>query len=260
MTRRRGSDSSRDSGGLGEQLKTLLIAVAIALAIRAFVIEPFTIPSGSMLPTLLIGDHLFVNKFIYGIRIPWTGIRLPGVREPRRGDVVVFSVGKRGNEIAPVDRRPDLPPDNFVKRIIGVPGDRIEIQKGRVVVNGEALDLRDTGETFTDGFSRALSVRRERAGEREHALLDDPDVSARLPSGPWTIEAGRFFVMGDNRDHSNDSRVWGTVRMIDLKGPAFVLYWSWNYNGSWAGLLNPLTWFRLLSDETRWGRVGDAIE
>jgi signal peptidase I len=251
--------AERAADGVREQIKTLVVAVAIALAIRAFVIEPFTIPSGSMLPTLLIGDHLFVNKFIYGIRLPGTEFRLPGIREPERGDVVVFRVGKRGGEIAPVDRRPDLPPDNFVKRIIGLPGDRVEIRNGTVMVNGEPLETSDTGETFTDGFSRSLSIRRERSADREYQMLDDPSVRSRLPTGPWTVEEGRFFVMGDNRDHSNDSRVWGTVRKVDLKGPAFVLYWSWNYNGSWLGLLNPLTWFRLLSEETRWSRMGDSI-
>ena len=91
-------------------------------------------------------------------------------------------------------------------------------------------------------------------------MLDDPSFRSRLPSGPFTVEEDRFFMMGDNRDHSNDSRVWGTVRKVDLKGPAFVLYWSWNYNGSWLGLLNPLTWYRLLSEETRWSRMGDSIQ
>lgn len=253
-------DAGAAAGGLFEQVKTLLIAVAIALAIRAFVIEPFTIPSGSMFPTLLIGDHLFVNKFVYGIKIPGTGIRLPGLREPERGDVVVFRVGKRGSQIAPIDRRPDLPSDNFVKRIIGLPGDRVEVRDGVVVVNGEQLAARDSGERFTDGFARALDIRLERLGDHEHATLDDPRIDSHLPTGPWTIEEGRFFMMGDNRDHSNDSRVWGTVRRIDLKGPAFVLYWSWNYNGSWTGLVNPLTWWRLLTEETRWGRVGNRIE
>ena len=251
--------AEKANGGALEQIKTLAIAVAIALAIRAFVIEPFTIPSGSMLPTLLIGDHLFVNKFVYGIKVPFTDARLPGIREPERGEVVVFTVGKRGNEIGPSDRRPDLPRDNFVKRIIGLPGDRVEIRDGRVLVNGEALEVTETGETFDDGMNRALVVREERAGERVHATLDDPRIESRLPSGPWVVEEGRFFVMGDNRDYSNDSRVWGTVPEADLKGPAFILYWSWNYNGSWAGLLNPLTWVRLLAQETRWSRMGSSI-
>ena len=106
---------------------------------------------------------------MFQIRIPGTEFRLPGIREPERGDVVVFRVGKRGGEIAPIDRRPDLPPDNFVKRIIGLPGDRVEIRNDTVIVNGEPLDVWDTGETFTDGFARSLSIRRERTLPRASA-------------------------------------------------------------------------------------------
>ncbi len=111
-----------------EQASTLLLAIAIALTIRTFVIEPFRIPSESMLPTLLIGDHLFVNKFAYGAAVPFTDIRLPGLRDPRRGDVVVFTVarevGRAIPRIHPADQRPDLPRDDFVKRIVGLPGER----------------------------------------------------------------------------------------------------------------------------------------
>ena len=113
-----------------DQLSTLVVAIAIALVVRSFVIEPFRIPSGSMLPTLLIGDHLFVNKFLYGARIPFTDIRLPGFRMPERGDVVVFEVARDegsvpglGARIAPADLQPELPRDDFVKRVVGLPGD-----------------------------------------------------------------------------------------------------------------------------------------
>ena len=245
-----GAEAAGGSGGFLDQIKTLAIALAIALAIRTFVIEPFTIPSGSMLPTLLIGDHLFVNKFVYGIRVPFTEIRLPGLREPQRGDVVVFTVGKRGNDIGPIDRRPDLPRDNFVKRIIGLPGDLMAMRGGLVTVNGAPLAQSDGGEIFRDG-GRELHILRESLGERDHAILDDPRASPGCPQCPFRVEEGRYFMMGDNRDHSADSRIWASVCFSEIKGPAFILYWSWNYNRGWAELLNPVTWVRLLAGETR---------
>ncbi len=245
--------------GFFEQTGTLILAVAIALAIRAFVIEPFRIPSGSMLPTLLIGDHLFVNKFLYGPQIPFTDQRLPGIRDPERGDIIVFTVARQGARIHPADRRPELPREEFVKRIVALPGDVVEVRPEGLFVNGERVPAEPTGETFADEAGRALRVLEEHLGDRRHQILDDPDRSGILRS-PVRVEPGRYFVMGDNRDHSNDSRVWGTVALEDIKGPAFVIYWSWNYNGGWLELLNPVTWLRLLTRETRWGRIGHLLE
>ncbi len=257
--RKAGASEKASSGGLWEQVSTLLFAVLIALAIRAFIIEPFRIPSGSMLPTLLIGDHLFVNKFVYGVKIPFTDIRLPGLREPERGDVIVFTVAKLGPQTFPADRRADLPREEFVKRVIGLPGDRIEIRSGVVYLNGEAVETRRLGEAFEDELGRSLEIEEVSLGERVFRILDDPDRSLREP-GPIEVEAGRYFVLGDNRDHSKDSRVWGTVRLAEIKGPAFVLYWSWDFNGSWADLLSPLTWWELLTQKMRWERVGDGVD
>lgn len=241
-----------------DQTHTLLIAVLIALGIRAFIVEPFRIPSGSMLPNLLIGDHLFVNKFIYGAKLPWLNVRLPGLREPRRGDVVVFTVARQGAEIHPVDRRPELRREEFVKRIVGVPGDVIEVRDGRVVLNGEPLEHTPTGRSFEDESGRPLLMVEERLDGTEHVVLDDPRLPG-LTRSRFTVEPGRYFFMGDNRDHSNDSRRWGTVSYDYLKGPAFVLYWSWDYNGGWLELLNPVTWWELLTEETRWDRIGESI-
>ncbi len=241
-----------------EGLNTLLVAVVIALAIRAFVIEPFRIPSGSMLDTLLIGDHLFVNKFVYGVRIPFTELRLPGLREPERGDVVVFTVARQGQAIHPADRRPDLPREEFVKRIVGLPGDTIEVDRGRIVLNGREVAAEDTGETFADEAGRQLRVKQQTVGDCGFRVLDDTQL-AGLRQSRFTVEPGRYFVMGDNRDHSNDSRAWGTVRLEEVKGPAFVLYWSWDFNGSWGSLLNPVNWWDLLAHRTRWGRIGDGV-
>ncbi len=246
-------------GGLWEQLGTLLLAVLVALAIRAFAVEPFRIPSGSMFPTLLIGDHLFVNKFIYGVKIPFSDIRLPGLRDPQRGDVVVFTVAKRGAETYPVDQRPELPREEFVKRIMGLPGERIEVRDGVVIVNGSAIQASPTGEVFPDAMGNRLELYSVADGSHRYQILDDLDASSRdFP--PETVPPGRYFMLGDNRDHSKDSRYWGTVRLSEIKGPAFVLYWSWNFNGSWAELLDPRTWWDLLGRQMRWDRIGDGID
>ncbi len=249
---------------LWEQFGTLALAIALALAIRAFVIEPYRIPSGSMLPTLLIGDHLFVNKFIYGVKLPFTDVRLPALREPERGDVVVFTVARSAHgEIVPADRIPNngnrrYVHDRFVKRIVGVPGDTVEVIEDRLYVNGEPVPTRTTDEKFPDEHGRKLLLAHQTLDEREFSVLDDP--TRRGPQRRrLLIEDGRYFMMGDNRDWSNDSRNWGTVRLADLKGPAFVLYWSWDWNGTWLALANPLTWWDLLVHKMRWDRIGDGI-
>jgi signal peptidase I len=246
------------SGGLWEQVSTLVFAVLIALGIRAFVIEPYRIPSGSMFPTLLIGDHLFVNKFVYGVKLPFTDLRSPGLREPRRGDVVVFTVAKLGGQTFPADRRPNLPREEFVKRIVGLPGDRIEFRRDVVYVNGEPIEPRPLADEFVDDKGQALLQNEVTLGERSFVVLDDPRIK-QPPPDPLVVEPGRYFMLGDNRDHSKDSRVWGTVRLAEIKGPAFVLYWSWDFNGSWAELLNPLTWWDLLTGRMRWGRIGSGV-
>lgn len=245
---------------LWDEVGTFAVAIALALSIRAFVIEPYRIPSESMLPTLLIGDHLFVNKFTYGAKLPFTDWRLPGLRAPSRGDVVVFNVARdeRGM-IYPVDQRPDLAIDQFVKRLVGLPGDLVEVRAGELYVNDEHIAREDTGETFQDKDHRILKIGRENLGGHVHAVLDEPRINGpdlratRLPEG-------RYLMMGDNRDLSNDSRIWGTIRLADMKGPAFILYWSWDWDGPWLDLVNPITWWELLTDRMRWGRIGDRIQ
>jgi signal peptidase I len=242
-----------------DQLMTIGFAVLIALGIRAFVIEPFRIPSESMLPTLLVGDHLFVNKFLYGAKLPFTDWRLPALREPRRGDVVVFEVARRGGGIYPADMYADLPRDRFVKRVIGIPGDTIEVSDRMVKVNGVPLDRRELRSSIVDEMDRPLRAQVELLDGRPHAVLTDPEVPSR-DQVPFRVEPGRYYMMGDNRDHSNDSRSWGTVRFEEFKGPAFILYWSWDWNGSWGELLRPDTWWSLFSEKMRWERVGDTIQ
>ena len=155
--------------------------------------------------------------------------------------------------------RPDLPREEFVKRIIGLPGDRIEVRNGAVYVNGSLLEMRATGESFQGDPGRRLRVYRVSDDSRSYQVLDDLDVS--FPDHPpVTVAPGRYFMLGDNRDHSKDSRIWGTVRLAEIKGPAFLLYWSWDFNGRWSQLLNPKTWWILLTQKMRWERIGDLIE
>jgi signal peptidase I len=249
--------SEGEQESVRQQIRTILIAVAIALTIRAFIIEPFRIPSGSMFPTLLIGDHLFVNKFVYGPKVPFSDLRLPGLREPERGDIIVFTVARRGNDTFPADRHPEYSREEFVKRIVGLPGDRVEIQGSKVIVNGEEMDVEPLPETFTDPNGRELDMQRVRVDSREYTILDDPKAYFRAPRPVTTVEEGRYLVLGDNRDHSKDSRVWGTVRKAEIKGPAFVLYWSWDFNDGWLDLLNPITWWKA---EKRWDRIGAKLQ
>jgi len=253
-------EAGADGGGSGfwEQFGSLLLAVVIALGVRTFVVEPFRIPSESMLPTLLVGDHLFVNKFAYGIKVPFTDTRLPGLREPRRGDIVVFTVARDPREpgtIRPVDRCPGAPTEEFVKRIVGLPGETVEVRPdGTVRVDGRLLETQPVDEPFENAMGSELDVRWEENGRCRYRVLDDRRASGAVKR--VRIEPGRYFMMGDNRDHSNDSRGWGTVRASEFKGPALFLYWSWDYNDGWLPLLNPLTWVRA---EKRWGRFGDGL-
>ena len=253
-----GEMTTRDA--IREQIVTLVLAVVIALLIRAMIVEPFRIPSGSMFPTLLIGDHLFVNKFLYGPKIPFTDYRLPGLREPERGDVVVFEVARVSNgdpnsNIVPADRRPDASREDFVKRIVGMPGDRIEVRDNKLYVNHERVEKVRLEGAFIDDEGAALDPYSETLGDCVHGALDDPHKLGLMRT-PFVVEPDRYFMMGDNRDNSNDSRQWGTVRLDEFKGPAFIIYWSWASDGNFFQLLNPVNWFTV---EKRWGRVFSRI-
>lgn len=251
-------DAGEKSGGLFHDLPTLLVAVAIALAIRTFLYQSFYVPSDSMFPTLLVGDHVFVNKFVYGPRLPFTDLTLPGLREPRRGEIAVFRLARSGPRIYPADRRPDLQTETFIKRLVGLPGDRVAVRGGQLYLNGEPVPLVPTGERFTDSTGRAFDVHVETLGECRHEILDDPRFPG-IDMPEKVVEEGRYFFLGDNRDNSYDSRRWGTARLPEIEGPAGLLYWSWEWNGGWLELLNPLTWWRNLTQKTRWSRFGDFV-
>ena len=248
--------SDEEKGGFLRDLPTLLGAVAVALAIRTFLVQPFYVPSDSMLPTLLVGDHVFVNKFRFGAGVTGTGVRFPPLGEPQRGEVVVFQFARGPNgTIFPADLRPELPRDAFVKRLIGLPGDRVAVVDGQLVLNGTVVARESLGKRFTDPTGRVYDIYLEKLDGCPHYVLDDPQwPNDDMPE--QTIKPGRYFFMGDNRDNSYDGRRVGTVRQEELAGPARLLYWSWDWNGSWLSLLNPLTWWSNLTGKMRWGRMG----
>jgi signal peptidase I len=242
-----------------DDLPTLLLAVAVALVVRTFIFQTFYVPSSSMFPTLLIGDHVFVNKFVYGPKLPFVDWRFPGLREPERGEVVVFQFARGPDgKIYPPDERPDLPTDNFVKRLVGLPGDRIAYHNGRLLLEGKPVPLEDTGLTFTDESGLVHDVHIETLGECRHVVLDDPASMGRNMR-ERTLDPGRYLFMGDNRDNSYDGRIAGTVGLAHLAGPAGLNYWSWDWNGSWLSLLNPLTWVDNLGNRMRWSRMGSVL-
>lgn len=201
-----------------EYFEAICIAILLALFIRTFVVQAFKIPSGSMLPTLLIGDHLLVNKFIYGIRVPISGKVLVPIKDPEKGDVVVFKF--------PKDRSID-----YIKRVIGVPGDTVELRNKKVFINGVAVDD-------------------PHAHIKTDAILE-ANASPRDNFGPVLVPEDRIFVMGDNRDNSFDSRFWGFVDQKDILGKAFILYWSWDID-------KPLFSVERLTS-IRWGRLTNLI-
>ncbi len=202
-----------------EWSEALIVAVILALIIRTFLFQAFKIPSGSMLDTLLIGDHLLVNKFIYGVQLPGSDERYLSIRDPQRGDVIVFEFPDDEGK-AYFQRR------DFIKRVVGLPGDLVEIKAKQVFVNGERVEMPQ--EVHKDN-----RVVPPVAGPRDHMK------ATKVP-----LES--YFVMGDNRDFSYDSRFWGFVPLEKVKGLAFIKYWSWDSKAD-------------LANKVRWGRIGRTI-
>jgi signal peptidase I len=200
-----------------EYAEAIVIALILALFIRTFVVQAFKIPSGSMKPTLLVGDHILVNKFIYGVKIPFTDYTLIEVSEPERGDVIVFKF--------PLD-----PSKDYIKRVIGLPGDRIQIINKHLLINGEPAP-------DPHAFYRTREV-------------IPRGISNRDNFGPITVPADSLFVMGDNRDDSYDGRFWRDgsggrvfVPLSSVKGEALFIYWSWDGRHF----------------DVRWSRLGDLV-
>lgn len=193
-----------------EYAEAIAMALVLALFIRTFIVQAFKIPSGSMIPTLEIGDHILVNKLSYGLRIPFLERYVIEYAKPQRGDVVVF--------IYPEERGKD-----FIKRVIAVAGDTVEIRNKKVLINGKPIE-----------------------DPHAHFMGYDPQAGA-VGSGdnfePKVVPENHIFVMGDNRDRSYDSRFWGFVSLDDVRGKAFLIYWSWDGSDRWV----------------RWERLGDLI-
>ncbi|MDY6850649.1 MAG: signal peptidase I [Thermodesulfobacteriota bacterium] len=200
-----------------EYAEAIILAVILALFIRTFVIQAFKIPSGSMEPTLLVGDHILVVKSIYGIRLPILNKVVIPLKTPQRGDVIVF--------IFPQDRDKGLfERRDFIKRVVAVAGETIEVRNKRLYINGKSVP--DEHAHFDDRSSAPIMVK----------PLDN--------FGPVTVPADKLFVMGDNRNHSHDSRYWGFVDMEEVRGKAVLIYWSWKFLDSW---------------QVRWNRLGNLV-
>ena len=212
---------------LKENIQALCIALLLALFIRTFIVQAFKIPSGSMLPTLQIGDHILVNKFIYGVKLPFMEAPLIPFSPPKVNDIVVFKY--------PVDPKLD-----YIKRVIAVAGDVVEIRNKKIFVNKKPF-------------------------EDAHGVFDDPNIHPGTPAcrtstgpgcrdnlGPITVPEDSLFVMGDNRDNSLDGRFWGFVKKNEVRGKAWRIYWSWD-------LRRPLfSWDRLKS--IRWKRIARSVD
>ncbi len=212
---------------LVEYSRSLFPVILIVLVLRSFLVEPFRIPSGSMLPTLLVGDFILVNKFAYGIRLPVLNTKMIDIGRPDRGDVVVF-------------RYPADPSLDYIKRVVGLPGDVIQYRNKQLYVNGEPVPQRLLG-VYSNGGHALVERRSELIEGVEHDIYLRSNYPVRDDS--WTVPQGKYFVMGDNRDNSNDSRVWGFVPDENLVGKAFLIWMSWDAD-RWG---------------VEWDRIGDVI-
>ncbi|WP_150048373.1 MULTISPECIES: signal peptidase I [Methylomonas] len=206
---------------LVEYARSFFPVVLFVLLLRSFLVEPFRIPSGSMMPTLLVGDFILVNKFSYGIRLPVLNDKIVELGEPQRGDIVVF-------------RYPKQPSIDYIKRVIGLPGDRVAYFEKKLYVNGELISQTPIGRYQGVGQGRSMTGAqelRENLAGVEHSILINSGVSS--VEDVFVVPDGHYFMMGDNRDNSNDSRYWGTVPEANLVGKAFFIWmnWDWENNG-----------------------------
>jgi signal peptidase I len=202
---------------LVEYARSFFPVILIVLLFRSFLAEPFKIPSGSMMPTLLVGDFILVNKFAYGLRLPVLTTKILAVGEPRRGDVFVF-------------RYPKNPKIDYIKRVIGLPGDEITYRNKVLFVNGKEVPQSYIGPYIGSGDEgrkmAGAEIRHEQLPGAEHDILTWSLHSGA--EGTFTVPAGHYFAMGDNRDNSEDSRYWGFVPEENLVGRAFVIWMNWD--------------------------------
>jgi signal peptidase I len=246
---RAGTSSSGGGGStVWENVKAILVTLALFLAIRTFLIEAYRIPSGSMIPTLLVGDWLFVNKLVYGPHVPFTDINLPGYDDPERGDVVVFVSPNQ------VDQ-PDDPNPTLVKRLVAVAGDTIWMRGGVFHVNGMAQrqgGLAAENPKGDGGFSHPL-FSWQKPFEVRGTSAGDPPASPTLDDwGPLVVPANFLFMLGDNRYDSKDGRYWGFVPRENVRGRPVFVYYSYNADES----VRPLPFIT----DIRWGRIGTVLK
>ena len=207
-----------------EYARSFFPVILIVLLFRSFVAEPFKIPSGSMMPTLLVGDFILVNKFSYGLRLPVLGTKIVNIGEPHRGDVFVFRYPNPTHD-------PNKQGEDYIKRVIGLPGDVITYRNKTLYVNGKIMPQTDIGPFVGSGDSGRRMAGAEIFDEHmprvTHKILKS---NLLMPGreGTWKVPAGHYFAMGDNRDDSEDSRYWGFVPEKDLIGKAFIIWMNWN--------------------------------
>ncbi len=221
-----------------EYPKSFFPVILVVFLLRSFLVEPFKIPSGSMLPTLLVGDFILVNKYTYGIRLPILNLKIMDVNSPKRGEVMVF-------------RYPEDPSLDYIKRVVGLPGDRVAYRNKRLWINGTPVKLTPDGEfTYVESGYNFVSAQllTEMLGQIDHAVLIQRDVPSVHLAGvrrfPFrencayndegftcTVPPGHYFLMGDNRDSSSDSRYWGFVPEANIVGKAFLIWWNFDEFG-----------------------------
>ncbi|CAK0762863.1 signal peptidase I [Gammaproteobacteria bacterium] len=216
---------------LVETARSFFPVILIVLLLRSFLVEPFRIPSGSMMPTLLVGDFILVNKFTYGIRLPVLDKKIISIGEPQRGDVIVF-------------RYPEDPKIDYIKRVVGLPGDRVGYHNKELSINGKKIEVLPIGIYQGVGAGTVMSGSshfHERLGSIEHNILTAPGHKSL--EGDFVVPPGQYFVMGDNRDNSKDSRYWGTLPEENLVGKAFFIWMNWDWSNGGIG----------------WSRIGNII-
>jgi len=209
--KKRSGDESSQEPALVEYAKSFFPVLFIVLVLRSFLYEPFQIPSGSMLPTLQIGDFILVNKYHYGLRLPVLGTKVVSINEPERGDVMVFKF-------------PENHKINYIKRVIGLPGDRIKYQNKQLFINDKLMA--QTLVAQLPPASPRIQLLEEQLGEVNHSIYKN--MAPAFDAGEWVVPEGHYFMMGDNRDNSNDSRYWGFVPDQLVVGRAVLVWMHWD--------------------------------
>lgn len=220
---------------LVELSRSFFPIILIVLLVRSFVVEPFRIPSGSMMPTLLVGDFILVNKFAYGVRLPVLNSKVIETGTPQRGDTMVF-------------RYPENPHVDYIKRVIGVPGDHIAYRNKVLYINGQQAEQRYLSTYVGEGGGKVMTGARrlqENLLGVEHDILVMPGRNVFGGDFEFVVPEGQYFAMGDNRDNSRDSRAWGTVPEKNLVGKAFLIWMSWDWDKDYF---------------VSWERLGSQIE